>query len=61
MIDNKKDVFIFYLNEKEIERRIGFEEAHERFKALVFSGKVKNNRLIVVRDSKLFRRVEWVY
>lgn len=61
MIDNEKDIFIFYLNEKEIERRIGFEEAHERFKAWVFSGKAENNRLTVVREGKLSNRVEWVY
>lgn len=61
MIDNEKDIFIFYLNEEEIERRIGFQEANERFKAWVFSGKAENNRLTVVRYGKLGNRVEWVY
>lgn len=61
MIDNEKDIFIFYLNKEEIERRIGFQEAHERFKAWVFSGKAENNRLTVVREGKLGNRVEWVY
>ena len=61
MIDNEKDIFIFYLNNKEIERRIGFKEAHERFKAWVLSGKAENNHLTVVREGKLSDRVEWVY
>lgn len=61
MIDNEKDIFIFYLNDKEIERRIGFKEAHERFSAWVFSGKAKDNLLTVVREGKLGSRVEFVY
>lgn len=62
MIDNEKDIFIFYLNNKEIERRIGFKEAHERFKAFVFSGKVKDDDILtVVRNGKLSMRVEWFY
>ena len=62
MIDNENDIFIFYLNNKEIERRIGFKVAHERFMAFVFSGKVKDgDNLIVVRNGKLSDRVEWAY
>lgn len=61
MIDNENDIFIFYLNDKEIERRIGSKEAYERFKSWVFSGKAKDNNLTVVREGKLGLRVEWVY
>lgn len=61
MIDNEKDIFVFYLNDKEIERRIGFKEAHERFMSWVISGKAENNDLTVVREGKLSNRVEWVY
>lgn len=61
MIDNEKDIFIFYLNNKEIERRIGFKEAYERFKSWILSGKVKDDNLTVVRNGKLIMRVEWFY
>lgn len=61
MIDNEKDIFIFYLNNKEIERRIGFKEARERFKSWILSGRIGDNRLTVVRNGKLSMRVEWVY
>ena len=61
MIDNEKDIFIFYLNNKEIERRIGYKEAYERFKDWVFSGRLKDDDLTVVRNDKLYNRVEWVY
>lgn len=61
MIDNEKDIFIFYLNNKEIVREIGFKEAHERFKAFVSSGKVKDDDILtVVRNGKLSMRIEYV-
>ena len=59
MIDNEKDVFVFYVDNKEVERKTGFKEAHERFKAYVFSE--FNGTVTVVREGKLSNRVEWVY
>lgn len=59
MINDEKDMFAFYADNKLVERITGYKEAYERFKAYIstkFDGTVT-----VVREGKFYDRVEWVY